>query len=70
LYQPSRYRYLNLQFDGDVLVGASSVGLTQHVGVMRGLIQGRVVLGDWKQRLREDPTRITEAWLACTAAPA
>lgn len=68
LYQPSRHRYLNLQFDGEVLVGASSVGLTQHVGVMRGLIQGRVRLGDWKPRLLDDPTRITEAWLACNAA--
>ena len=67
LYQRSRYRYLNLQFDGDVLVGASSVGLTQHIGVMRGLIQGRVALGDWKPRLLEDPARITEAWLACNA---
>ena len=32
------FRYLNLQFKEDVLVGASSLGLTQHVGVLRGLI--------------------------------
>ena len=68
LYQPQRYRYLNLQFDGDVLVGASAVGLTQHVGVLRGLIQGKLRLGAWKQRLLADPGRITEAWLASTAA--
>lgn len=31
-----RYRYLNLQFQDDVLIGANSLGLTQHIGVLRG----------------------------------
>ena len=65
LHDPRRFRYLNLQFADDLLVGASAVGLTQHVGVLRGLIQGRIRLGEWKQRLIDDPTRIMEAWLAC-----
>ncbi len=59
------YRYLNLQFDKDIMVGASSLGMTQHVGVMRGLIQTRVALGSWKNKLMEDPNRIAEAYLAC-----
>lgn len=60
------YQYLNLQFEDDVLVGASSLGLTQHVGVLRGLIQSRTRLKDWKQKLMDDPTRIMEAYMART----
>jgi len=66
LYNPDEYQYINLQFDGDQLVGASSVGKTQHVGVLRGLIESRIHLGDWKQRLMQDPTAIMEAYVACT----
>ena len=68
LYDPERYRYLNLQFEDDILVGATSLGLTQHVGVMRGLIQSKTHLGKWKERLMDDPTRIMEAYLANTQA--
>ncbi len=66
LNDPERYRYLNLQFADDVLVGASTLGLTQHVGVLRGLIQSRTALGKWKDKLRDDPTRVMEAYLANT----
>lgn len=59
-----RYRYLNLQFDGDRLVGANCVGFADHVGAFRGLIEGRVKLGRWKQRLLDDPTQIMKAYLA------
>jgi NAD(P)H-nitrite reductase large subunit len=58
-------RYISLQFDGDVLVGATAVGLTQHVGALRGLIQSRTRLGQWKQKLLETPTRFVEAFVAC-----
>lgn len=58
-------RYISLQFDGDVLVGATAIGLTQHVGVLRGLIQGRTRLGDWKDKLLQTPTRFVEAYLSC-----
>lgn len=60
-----RYKYLSLQFRGDILIGATSIGLTDHVGVLRGLTLGRVRLGEWKARLLADPTRIMEAYLAC-----
>ncbi|MGI9302204.1 MAG: NAD(P)/FAD-dependent oxidoreductase, partial [Gammaproteobacteria bacterium] len=68
LVDNERYRYINLQFDDDVLVGASSLGLTNHVGVLRGLIQSKVRLGKWKEALIRNPTRIMEAYLANTQA--
>ncbi len=64
LVDKDNYRYLNLQFKDDVLVGASSLGMTQHVGVMRGLIQTKAPLGEWKDKLMENPTRLSEAYLA------
>ena len=59
------FKYLRLEFDGDVLVGSLSLGLTQHVGVLRGLIQTKSPLGRWKDRLMRDPHLIMEAYLEC-----
>ncbi len=56
-------RHLSLQFQGDVLVGCNSVGWTEHVGVMRGLVEGQVKLGAWKEVLMKDPTQLVEAYL-------
>ena len=56
-------RYLSLQFKGDILIGATSVGWTDHVGALRGLVQGRVRLGAWKARLLHDPTQFMAAYL-------
>jgi len=61
-----RFRYLNLQFADDRLVGATGLGLTQHVGALRGLIQSRHRLGAWKARLQRDPTRVMEALVGCS----
>jgi NAD(P)H-nitrite reductase large subunit len=66
LSDPGRFRYLSLQFKEDMLVGANCLGLTQHVGVLRGLIQSRLRLGKWRTRLEQDPTRIMEAYLGVT----
>ncbi len=60
------YRYIKLQFSEDRLVGAIALGLTEHVGVLRGLIQSKIHLGAWKERLMQDPTRIMEAYLGVT----
>ncbi len=60
----SRYRYLNLQFAGDRLAGANCVGFSEHIGALRGLIEGRVRLGAWKQRLLDDPARIMQAYVS------
>jgi NAD(P)H-nitrite reductase large subunit len=64
LRDDASFRYLRLEFQGDRLIGATSLGLTQHVGVIRGLIQGRVALGEWKAKLLRDPTRLMDAYLA------
>ena len=61
----ARGRYISLQFDSDVLVGATAIGLTEHVGALRGLIQAKTRLGAWKERLLETPTRFVEAFIAC-----
>jgi NAD(P)H-nitrite reductase large subunit len=60
------FRYIQLQFEGERLIGANTLGLTQHVGVLRGLIQGRFNLGQWKDRLMENPLLLMEAYLAAT----
>jgi NADPH-dependent 2,4-dienoyl-CoA reductase/sulfur reductase-like enzyme len=57
-------KHLSLQFQGDVLVGCNSVGWTEHVGVMRGLVEGQVKLGGWKDTLMQDPTQLMAAYLA------
>jgi len=66
LVDEENFRYMHLEFKDDIVVGATSLGLTQHVGVIRGLIQGKIRLGEWKERLLKDPTRIMEAYLART----
>ena len=62
---PARYRSLRLEFQDDRLIGANAVGLTEHAGVLRGLIEGKVPLGSWKDRLKANPGHIMEAYLAC-----
>ncbi|MDO8451158.1 MAG: FAD-dependent oxidoreductase [Rhodoferax sp.] len=61
-------RHLSLQFQDDVMVGCNSVGWTEHVGVMRGLVEGQVKLGAWKETLKNDPTKLMEAYLATAQA--
>ena len=63
-------RHLSLQFDGDVLVGCNSVGWTDHVGVMRGLVEGQIKLGPWKEELQRDPTKLMQAYLASAQSQA
>ena len=57
-------RYLRLEFQDDVLIGALAIGLTQHVGVLRGLIQTKVRLGSFKKELLNDPSQVMSAYLA------
>jgi len=64
LADPGRFRYLRLEFLDDRLVGANVVGLTEHAGVLRALIEGKVLLGPWKQRLLHNPNQLMEAYLA------
>src|SRR5574343_1555957 len=66
-------KLLSLQFDAEKMVGCTAIGRTDHVGVMRGLVEGQVKLGEWRARLLHDPTLLMEAYLACAqgqSAPA
>jgi NAD(P)H-nitrite reductase large subunit len=67
LIDEQNFRYLSLKFKDDVLIGATSVGLTDNVGVLRGLIQAKKRLGEWKAQLLRDPTLIMQASLAGSA---
>ena len=58
------WRYLRLEFADDRLVGAQAVGLTDHIGLLRGLIQTGLRLGAWSERLMRAPERIAEAYIA------
>ncbi len=62
----ARFRYLRLEIFDERLVGANTVGMTNEIGVIRGLIQTKVKLGSWLERLRRDPSRLAEAYVACT----
>ena len=68
LTDEANFRYIRLEFDGDVLVGSNTIGLTDHVGILRGLTQSRVKLGDWKDELLRDPLRLPQAYLASAQA--
>ena len=70
LKDEAAFKYLRLEFKGDHLIGATSLGLTDHVGALRGLIQTRAKLGPWKAKLKADPTRVMEAYLATAQAAA
>jgi len=70
LVDDGAFRYLCLQFSEDVLIGATAIGLTEGVGVLRGLIEGRVRLGLWKDRLLAEPLRFPDAYLARAQAAA
>jgi NAD(P)H-nitrite reductase large subunit len=58
------HRYMRLEFDGDKLIGAQCVGVTDHIGMLRGLIQTGLSLGVWKARLIAAPERLPEAYVA------
>jgi hypothetical protein len=46
------------------MVGCNAVGWTEHIGVMRGLVEGQIKLGEWKDKLMQDPTRLVQAYQA------
>jgi len=60
----ANFRHVRLEFEGDVLVGSNTVGLTEHVGVLRGLTQSRIRLGAWKDRLLRDPLQLPQAYVS------
>jgi len=58
------YKYMKLEFEGDKLVGAQCVGMTDHVGMLRGLIQTGFRMGEWKDKLLAAPERLREAYIS------
>jgi len=68
LIDEDRFKYLKLEFLGDKMVGAQCVGLTDHVGMLRGLIQTEFSLGEWKEKLIEAPERLREAYVSVSQA--
>ncbi len=57
------FLYTRLCFEADTLIGAIIVGNTRHVGAIRGLIQTRRHLGQWKDKLMKNPQQIMEAFV-------
>jgi len=66
LVDEDRFQYIRLSFQDDVLVGALAIGHTRHVGVIRGLIQGEIPLGAWKDKLMANPLKLMDAYIART----
>ena len=62
----SNVQYLRLEFSGDVLVGAINIGQFEHVGILRGLIQNKIALREWKDVLMDNPRKVMEAYLSLT----
>ena len=58
-----RFKYIRLTFKGDYMIGALTLGRTDQVGVLRGLIHTPVSLGPWKQKLMADPAKFVEAYI-------
>ncbi|NBT29056.1 MAG: NAD(P)/FAD-dependent oxidoreductase [Gammaproteobacteria bacterium] len=63
MYNENNFQYINLQFKDDVLVGANSVGYHEHLGVLRGLIETKIPLGPWKERLKKNPVQLADAYV-------
>ena len=57
------FHYTRLCFDGDVLVGAITIGNISHAGAIRGLIQTRRHLGNWKNKLMTNPQLVMDAFV-------
>lgn len=59
------FRYMRLEFSRDVLIGCNTVGVTEHASILRALIQYQVRLGEWKDRLLQDPSLLKQAYSEC-----
>ncbi len=60
------FLYTRLCFEGDILIGAIIVGQTRQVGAVRGLIQTRRNLGEWKDALLRNPQLVMDAFVDLT----
>ncbi len=63
LLDEDAWRYIRLEFHDGKLIGAQTVGHVNMAGCLRGLIQGKMALGPWKDVLMKQPHRIAEAYV-------
>ncbi|HJV85841.1 MAG TPA: FAD-dependent oxidoreductase [Noviherbaspirillum sp.] len=61
----AHFKYMRLEFSQDVLIGCNTVGVTEHASILRGFIEHHVHLGEWKDILLQDPTRLKDAYREC-----
>ena len=59
----ANFIYTRLCFDDDQLIGAITIGHSNHVGAIRGLIQSHRHLGVWKERLMANPQLVMDAFV-------
>ncbi|NEX61656.1 NAD(P)/FAD-dependent oxidoreductase [Noviherbaspirillum galbum] len=64
-HDPVHFKYLRLEFGGDVLIGCSAVGITEYSGILRSLIHHQVRLGEWKEGLMKNPLALKEVYRDC-----
>ena len=57
------FLYTRLCFKGERMVGAITIGNCNHVGAIRGLIQTRRQLGEWKDKLMHNPHKVMAAFV-------
>ena len=50
-------------------LGPITIGHKQHIGAIRGLIQTRRHLGEWKATLMRNPQEVAEAFVDLTRTP-
>ncbi len=68
--QPERWAYRKLLWRGNRLTGALILGkaddiwTTNDVGMLKGLVQSGVDLGEWKEHLRRNPFDVKPAFMA------
>lgn len=66
--------YRNLLWNGDTITGAmfvgqaNNVGMLTDVGMVKGLIQTKTALGDWKDFLKKNPFDIRRAFVGTGVA--
>jgi NAD(P)H-nitrite reductase large subunit len=71
---PARPVYRKLVWEGDRIAGAIFLGpaqdltLLNDVGMVKGLIQTRTPLGEWKRYLREHPLDVRRPYAAAGVA--
>lgn len=74
VWAPSRPVYRKLVWDGTRLIGAIMLGpvddttMLTDVGMVKGLIQSGVQLGEWKQYLHDRPWDLRRVYIASQAA--